>query len=525
MILDALARLPEATELTARAAEWLLAQKRPDWRWGDTLAETFLALTALRHYNSLLIPAEALGAAVRLLLAAEEQPGGPYRSRLDKAGVDLFTNAVIAVFLKRQGSDLPKLRAYIYGMAAANQWDTSGYPALLVRYYVEGAYPEFSALHGVWRSPRQQADGSWRVIGMAGHEYAAVITAFVLAKRSVPDTPKPAAETRQDGHAARLRRSIIQAAERDINALPSPLRTTARSVVGMVTRFENVEEILLLGRLFAKSLTAHPAVDDALFKATGLGNLYAWTAYTVFDDFLDDEGRAIQLPAASMALRRSLHYFHSALPGVAEWPAYVEQVFDTIDAANTWELEHGRFAVQDGMVEVSALPSFVSARRLYERSLAHCLPTIAILVAAGRPLDDLSTRAVRQAFSYYLAARQLGDDLHDWEEDARRGQINFAVAAIMRDMKLAPGPHRLDELVPRMREQFWDHSFVPLAKIMKHYIQYGRKELDRSALVAPNSPVYTLFAILEASLQHTYQEHTAGHDFLRGLSAQFDIMK
>ncbi len=163
LMLACLADIPEAQVIRTRLASWLLDQKSDTWSFNywakaapqratltypDDLDDTFCALLGLYLHDPALVPEAALGSVVRLLLATEDQVGGPYRTWLVSRDVpavwqdvDLAVNSNIACFLEQVGSPLPNLDAYMQAAIVAGKLQSPYYPsAYPVLYYLARAY-------------------------------------------------------------------------------------------------------------------------------------------------------------------------------------------------------------------------------------------------------------------------------------------------------------------------------------------------------------------------------------------------
>ena len=549
------------------------APQRETLPYPDDLDDTFCALLGLYTYNPALVPEAALGSAVRLLVSAEARVGGPYRTWLVPKDapavwqdVDLAVNSNVACFLERVDSPLPNLTAYMQKAIVAGELQSPYYPSEYpLLYYLARAYngsarralaarlhilqrnghwgtplrtalalkalkqlgdtaPQRAALH--YLCGQQTPDGSWPAEGFcfdpaqAGERYvsgsASLTTAFAIEALAAwrPPAPITVAKIPQDKGAARLLQHIQTQAGAESEQLPAPLRREMTVLLPGMMSGKDGREIALLPYVFVQSLLQPPRIGTSVFVALGLANVYGWLAYTVLDDFLDDEGVPRQLPAATLALRRSVAAFRSALSKDEAFQAHVVATFDRIDGANAWELGSCRFAVRGGRIIVGRLPDYRSSARLYERSSGHMLTPLAILAKAGYPSSSAAALHVRKAFQHYLAARQLNDDLHDWEQDVSRGQISYVVAALLRDLRVTPGAHLLAVLIKRMRTQFWHHTLLTVCDVVSQHIRQARQELRQSGVCKDDGPLHALLDRLDASVATTRAEQGGAEAFL-----------
>lgn len=552
IILEAL-RFLGAHPVRDKLAGFLLGQKSRHWTFNywpkhsaarrsvpypDDLDDTFAALSALYHYHQDLIDGSVLAHVVKVLLATEIQPGGPYRTWLVPPAakavwrdVDVAVNANIAYFLRLAVQPLPSLNAYLEEQIKAGAYQSPYYPSVYPTwYYVSRAYqgPLTNRLRsdilaardrvGHWRTPLQTAlaisamarlqnqlgmasainlllttqasDGSWPAEAFCldptidnqtyYHGSACLTTAFVLEALSTVRQPilvKPEAN-RPDIRAEAILNQIKAAANQAAAGLGLELRRQVKSQIRRQWQADTDHEITLLPYLFSRSLgrQAKP-LAPLLFRHLGLANLYGWLAYTIYDDFLDDEGRPVQLGAANWALRSSVLHFQAALPRHAAFQKYVLATFTTIDDANTWEVAHCRFTVSKDHLVIGPLPTFGNRQRLAERSLGHTLTPLAVLTTLGYPPGSPVFEAASTALRHYVIARQLSDDAHDWMDDLKRGHITYVVARLLKDAQLPTGTHAWPKILPRLERQFWHQTLPAIYRDIQRHLRQAKRAL------------------------------------------------
>jgi hypothetical protein len=534
----------------------------------NDLDDTFCALAALQRHDASLIDGAVLAKAIRLLLAAEAAVGGPYRTWLvppDSApiwtDVDPAVNSNIAYFLSLVSNRLPKLDDLMGAAIAADSYVSPYYPSgYAFVYYFARAYggphrgkllAKARRLHAAAASDLDRAvsltarlrlgdtrdldsavsellagqrrDGSWPAAGFYadpvknGKLYyngaAALTTAFVLEALQLAGAARahrePAARTRpQDGSA------ILSDARKQCRSLPADLRRTTLRSLAATLKSSNGGEITGLPHRFNRSLLRplDPAPAGFLERLS-LANLFGWTAYTIYDDFLDEEGSPGLLPAANAAHRGALSNFSAALPDDAVFQALVKEVFDTIDGANAWEQAHCRWVPRGGKLVIGTLPDYGDLAKLAERSLGHTLAPLAVLHAAGT--DEEAIGHTRRALAEYLIVRQLNDDLHDWQEDLEKGHITCVAARILSDLKLKRGSHGISGLLAAARPRFWHKTLPAVCAEMRRHIAAGRQAAQKAAIFKDTGVISQLFDGLEASIEDTLAKQRHAENFLK----------
>lgn len=550
------------------------APERRSLPYPDDLDDTFCALIALYRHDPTLVDQSALAHVVKLLIAAESKVGGPYRTWLaapDAAkiwkDIDLAVNANINGFLRLVADPLPNIAKLIERAIASRKFASPYYPsAYSVIYFIARAYdgPQAPRLagylidrrHDEWQdSPlaaslavaslvrlgrkdacggalerllaSQQPDGSWPAEAFCidpavqnKTHYgggAALTTAFALeALASFCPPPKPAApKTKTDATANAVYRRIMASIRQDATHFEPSLRRQIQAALERTHANDKDRNITLLPYFFNQSLAVPlPTPSDNLLARLGAANMYGWTAYTAYDDFLDGEGRPQLLSAANAALRYSLRHFRQALPEDAAFQAYTNQIFNTVDSANTWELTHCRMAVTTKTITIGKPPGYPDTLKLADRSIGHTLTPLAVLAAAGVPPTDRRARHISLALRHYIAARQLNDDLHDWEKDLHAGIITYVVARLLKESAIAPGTHTFVRLIPKLQRRFWHHTLLAVCSVITRHTGLARRHARASTLLAEPNLITRLTQKIDDSVEHTRREQSGAEAFL-----------
>lgn len=548
------------------------AAERHTRPYPDDLDDTACALASLYTHNPKLLDSVQLANMVRLLLAAETGVGGPYRTWLvgknapsEWQDVDLAVNANIQYLLQLVAEPLPKLHVFLAHKIATADFYSAYYPqSLIVAYFLchtrlsrestrqLKAYILRHKNNGFWPSPLRTAwactalskltnephdvkqylinsqlpNGSWPpecvwLDGKHGQQknYAgspALTTAFVLEALHCLQVPrKVEISPRKPNHLQPVFDEAIIAAKNQIDGWPVALRTSACAALHKLRQGETSHELVLLPYIFVKSLQNNPNLSDQFLIVLSLANIFGWMAYTIYDDLLDNHGKAASLPVANTAMRESLQYFQKALPNDLSFQQQVQIMFRRIDAANAWEAVHCRFETDEHSILVSAVPKYPSATFLAERSIGHALTPLAILSAVGIAFSDPRSQRFLAGFRHYLAARQLNDDLHDWQEDLQSGQISYVVARLLCESKVQAGKRSLAVLQPQLERQFWHVALSQLCAETSRQLTLSCQNFSESDLFQPSNMLLQLVARLEQSIANTRDEQKRAHDFLK----------
>jgi hypothetical protein len=552
------------------------ARTAPEYQampYPNDLDDTFCALAGLYLHDSSLVGETVLAQVIKLLLATETAVGGPYRTWLVSPAseavwldVDVAVNSNIAYFLSLVSNRLPKLDALMSRAIVSDTFSSPYYPSVYAFvYYFARAYGgphkdrllrKARQLHkaastdldqALCLSARvrlgetqdlssaakvllaaQQADGSWPAAVFYadpvknGKRYynggAALTTAFVLEALQLyaadAQNHTMAAPDYQVADQYQLTSAtILTLAKKQCATLPTDLRRTMVRSLTTLADSSNGKEIIGLAGDCNRSLHDPLEPPDDFLENLSLANLYGWLAYTIYDDFLDEEGQSGLLPAANVAMRYAVQGFLKVLPADRSFHALVYEVFDIIDAANTWELAHCRYRIENDNIVLGTLPNYQDLAKLAERSLGHTLGPIAIL--AARRSSAAARKHTRQALNHYLIVRQLNDDLHDWQEDLTNGHITYVVTHILSGLRIKRGRHNLSNLVAEARPQFWYKTLPIICREMQQHLTAGRQSLQRAGIFEGTNGISKLLDGLEVSVQDILAQQGQAENFLK----------
>jgi hypothetical protein len=543
----------------------------------NDLDDTFCALSGLYLHNPSLIDGEALAKIVKLLVATEAAVGGPYRTWLVPAGsppiwldLDLAVNSNIAYFLSlATGNRLPKLDDFMEQSIANSSFKSPYYPSRYAFiYYLSRAYKGAKEKRLLQQARRLQAaaetdldlalcicarvrlgdsrnlalsidrllngqrrDGSWPAAvfyadpvkeGKLYYNGAPTLTtAFALEalelyrRQARPHENTVLKPVRSSGK-PQSQPALLRLANKDTKKLSPELREPLMKLLKKVAVGSNGQEITGLATNFYDSFIAPPDLPyrDFLDKL-GLANLYGWLAYTIYDDFIDDEGRPEFVSVANVAMRRSLDTFSAAAPADSEFTEFVRQIFDTVDSANAWEVANCRFEREGDKLAIGQLPDFGDLSKLAERSIGHALAPMALLAIAGKYPAAVDGRNFLKAFRHYLIARQLNDDAHDWPEDLANGHITIVVAGLLSGLKIKPGNYDARELLTLTRPHFWNSTLSDVCQLMNGHIKFSRQALKTADFLKLDNPITDLLNGLQTSVDNTLQQQSQAKDFLK----------
>jgi hypothetical protein len=519
---------------------------RAEWFQQTDLTTIFMTMSALSRHQPDLIDGKLIAHAAQRLVASETAVGGPYANQGES--VELSVQLAIALCMQQLGTMLPKVLAvikkeirphsfmaqgaggYLRAWYAASLTDPDVRQLIteqLLRHRVDGKWGSFTAtllarlildntqpeavststLSSL--STEQLPDGSWEAGSLPEFSAAGgrLFVTILMVQQPLRYTKKgPSAYDREA-------LQIIQACQRKLNRLSAPLSATSKEMLQEVAKVDAEHEITLLPYFFNQALQTPLATIDQL-RLLGQANVFAWMAYVIYDDFLDDEGDPRLLSTANVAHRFALSCYDQIVEHDAVQLDWVDSIFTELDAANAWEIANCRFNVSDNCITIRQIPDFGDRDILAQRTAIHTLGAQIILYQHGLSPESVKGRQIKQAYRHYLIARQLNDDVHDWLKDLQAGQISYVVAVILHKMELSRGEAKLDKLLQQARHVFWQEALPEIAQTALEHILLSRQLFETSGLLRRTNAIYDFLDNMATVMRDGLAKRQQGLDFL-----------
>jgi len=521
------------------------AKESKEFPYPDDLDDTFCALSALYNYDESLIEGSVLAKVVMLLTAVEKKEGGPYctwlvASHMPKVwrDVDIAVNSNIAYFLSLNNISLPKLDFYIDRQIDKNNLLSPYYATsfstiyFLARFYkgtkknyLKKVLLESREKNGKWNNPLDTAlavtsllhlgvapaevyksieyilqsstNGQWKAYPFIKERVykseivysgaPSLTTAFCIEALGAYEQ---ALQNSAHGYGLILQEKeqmvtiiVQQVVERFVSFEPY-IQQKVKNLIDSIITKDASKQIPLVSFYFASGLkkTYQKEIDKSSLVKLGTANVFGWMAYTIIDDFLDEEATDPQmLSIATVALREAVLLFSSIDKENSQFPKYLSFLLDSIDKANAWELSHCRFNVKETTIEKLKLPDFKDLKIIAEKSLGHGLGPISILYTLGTKVSVNEIQYLEAFFIHFLIAKQLNDDAHDWDKDLQKGQINPVNALLLRKWKLKNSTiHKkiIATILPELKEFYWQFIVDDISQIITHHLFQAEESLS-----------------------------------------------
>jgi hypothetical protein len=536
----------------------------------DDLDDTFCALAALTRANPSRFTGEAWGHIASLLTATEVSPGGPYKTWLMPVDatpgwqdVDIAVNCNIQYFLNLHDIRLASLQHFLDRKWNMDEITSPYYPEKIVLLYflarasLPSRHKALAELVCGQRTgnPLQAAlkilalnylgsenntdeeteyvrdclgggicpandfcldHGDASLTYMAGSSALTASLCLEALNRNTAGTLGTGHGVNMSLRASRNRQIVKNLHLQRCVQLEEPLRSTVKEELETFWNKDADGAISLLPLTFHQSLlssTDSLSQTYALCVATTCG----WIAYTIFDDFMDDQGKTLALPVASFCHRELTRIFESTMGGNPSFVRRFHITLDAMDAANSFELTYCRYDLSAGnTVEEIILPVYPSRRFLARRSAGHALGPLAVLSLHGFAADGPEVAATTAFFENYLAARQLNDDAHDWEEDLAAGRLSYVVTQLLEHAKTDPLIRTMPvrHLAKSLRSYFWQEYILAVSHEIEEEIALASGNLAKMATFLDATELARLLKPLENAAQKAILEHQNVHQFL-----------
>ncbi|NTU46490.1 hypothetical protein HGA88_02595 [Candidatus Roizmanbacteria bacterium] len=522
----------------------------------DDLDDIFCALAALKKHSPEAISPKVLAKVVQLLTEQEVKVGGPYKTWVaphstDKTWQDIDTavNANIAFFLAGEGITLPRVVRFIDSFITKGVFDSPYYYGEMpVLYFISRCYngkkmnilntylknmkqeqrdPLFTALRitallKTGEDPSQlesdieyllltDKNGDWgvypfvvEVLPGKGKLYSgssALTTAFCIeALGNYLEATKRKIILNTDKE--NIHETIVRTTQELFSSLDEPLKTHALQLFNKILKEDSRHIIALLPYFVRKSLI-HPKkpVHTDLVIQLGVANVLGWLAYTIYDDFLDEEGDPKTLSVANMALRTIATIASEMEKTVPGYASVFHTIMNIVDTANIWEVSNCRGR--------EANPCWGEYEKLADRSYGHALGPLGILMAAGYDQTSDYFQQFSTFFRHYLIAKQLHDDAHDWEADLQQEHSTPVVTLLLH--------HPCTDTKP-LSELFWTEVIDEVVLKIMHHTKQARQAITQMSQILNTDLYEALLTALEVSAQKALSERQKTIDFVQAFS-------
>lgn len=295
---------------------------------------------------------------------------------------------------------------------------------------------------------------------------------------------------------------------RDLKNYSKKLIAHLKSLPMIESSLKNIitQEVLRLssrtGGLFMTSINYHfvlalgiDTIPKEKIIALDLANTFFWVAFIIYDDFWDQDEDADpkKLPAANLMARYYLQTYWEYSEQKPALKKILQELMVQADNANSWELAHCRLEIKDGqLILPTAWPSYGDYQRKFYPTAGQLFGPLSILSSLGYDLTDKTVSQLINYFRYHLIAKQINDDLHDWEEDLKRGHLSTVTLPLLKKFQRKFGVKKINLKTEknRLAELYWHEVLTALARQSLKYSLLAEVSLKRVDFI--KAPDYLL---------------------------------
>lgn len=263
-----------------------------------------------------------------------------------------------------------------------------------------------------------------------------------------------------------------------------------------------IEKAYFWPRWFADSLNAteRQKVSNETIDKLCRANLFLWRALNIYDDFLDGEGAARNLPTANGYYRRFLEAYYR-LHLSSEFYRLFQLTLEDLDKANREEAIANDIATDNERSWHShRLPRFDGLSSLSRKSLPLGLGAAAIMDIIDCRKSRMKMAGALEIFRYALAAKQLSDDSCDWLEDLEAGRITPANAWVLEAAERKAPRTDIGSYRETLYTSFIDTTAPKICAALRHLCSKARMSAAVIGLSADSPLLSGLIAPMEAAV-------------------------
>jgi hypothetical protein len=477
-----------ANFLKSKLANQLLKQRDKNWTFNywckesqnyktepypNDLDDTCCALAALYEYRPSLLDGLAWAKIINTIVSCEVKEGGPYRtwitSKYNKLwdNVDLAVNSNIAYLLKLLKVRLRNLDCYFDNKIASDDISSRFYKKeIIILYFLSRSYrgkykktlkekikKSFNSnlnslekaliisslinlgekqIKNEWINQiidSQDSDGSFEAADFYFYDFKNgnqfikdknLTTALViecLTKYKFLTLNHQKTNRRQKDYRKTVKAIVREELKtHNLDGIP-----VVKQIVNRVIKNENI-----LDFPYAIYLLLRPNIknkfNNGLLINIGVIQIVGWCAYTLYDDFIDKDGNDTYLTTAE-CLKQILQQKLIDLKIDSNFYVLCQNLLYKLEYSYWWELEYYSKGSKNfgKYLNNSEFTEYLSWR------LGGNLLIIAVILSkTGYKSDSEAGKSFLDIFYRYFIAKQIIDDIEDWQNDLKKGRLSIA---------------------------------------------------------------------------------------------------
>jgi hypothetical protein len=336
----------------------------------------------------------------------------------------------------------------------------------------------------------QNKDGSWDALPFVVEKIEKNVKYYSGSKelttsfcvRAISDFVKKKSEAVEENQkkdvfktkeALNFEKKVLRKTQKIVKELEGEIKIELQNSVDNVIESEKMrDEIILLLFHFQKVLKKRGCdVGDSVVVDFGVVSVLGWVAYGLYDDIIDGERGVENVSLANTFLRELTVLYSSVAKNDKRLMRFFCETMHKVECANFRETRKLRVDVVDGKIALDKkMPKEFDKSFLFDRSRGHFLGIGSMILLAGNKKNSKEFVNMFLFFKHYIIAKQLNDDMHDWEEDMRKGCVTQVIVSIARSLS---GRSEVDveNDLDEMRGIFWNDVVVDVCDDIDFHVK------------------------------------------------------
>lgn len=430
----------------------ILLTRDENWRFPGSVYDNFLALFEIAKYDKKLLDNEALGKIISSLISIESKPGGPYYSFF--TNIQKINDKHIKNYTKQGKNNINKI---------IDPKTNEMIDRFLSIYDIH--LPSLLPFSGLRKNHKK-----------------------IKKEKIFRNNIKFNTDLNQVNF-SKDEEKIIQKIKNlltiKLDSFSVEFKTLARKAIKRTIEGNKDKQMSLISYYTWKALFSKNKkyfVKEEFLAELGLVNIFFWTAFIIYDDFWDKDEKAdpALLPVANFFARSHSEFFSVYATKDQEFIKLFNNLMKELDDANVWEITNCHYQVFDSNLNLfKKLPNYGDYTKKYLPASGHILGPLILLLKFGCDMKGKDIKNLIFYFKHLLIAMQINDDMHDFEEDLRRGNISIVVKMILKNIYPNCKKINLEKEMGKLKEIFWFKTLPVASSAVLENTEKAKKYLKK----------------------------------------------
>jgi len=289
------------------------------------------------------------------------------------------------------------------------------------------------------------------------------------------------------------------------NTLHGKTKSQYHKIIGNILNRKNIGEII------STSFHVHKCIKTNLSKESieklDEATIYGWMAYEIYDDIYD-EGKRIECLGLANILNRKSYELFCLFDN--ENKSLVDYYFKKIDQTNTLQYELKAYNNESILSKVEKMSKRYYEKIVFNRAIGHIIgPMLIINQMRDKGKRKKYRKMLYKFFKNYIISKQLNDDVHDWEEDYKNGNITLVHQMIQSGRRISTVTEVQNTTyidTKDMKREFWQKTIHEVLKIIKGHLDKAGSAIIKLDSESNLSFFFDLLRKQEKGIEKTREE-------------------